>query len=64
MVSMTIRHVSEADGDRLAEKAAGAGRSLQEHLLALVRDDAAREDPWESSLRIALRCERVVGAHD
>lgn len=45
MVSITIRNVPEHVRDELAARAAAAGRSLQEHLLAELSDLAERPDP-------------------
>lgn len=42
MVSMTVRHVPDSTRDRLAERAARAGQSLQEYLLAMLVDAAGR----------------------
>jgi hypothetical protein len=44
-VSITIRHVPEEVRDRLAERASRSGRSLQEYLIAELRQLAVRPSP-------------------
>jgi len=44
-VSITIRHVPEEVRDRLAERASRSGRSLQEYLIAELRELAMRPSP-------------------
>jgi plasmid stability protein len=44
-VSITIRHVPEEVRDRLAERASRSGRSLQEYLIAELRELAIRPSP-------------------
>jgi plasmid stability protein len=44
MTSITVRHVPETTRDELAARAARAGQSLQEYLLAALIHMAARPD--------------------
>ena len=44
MTTVTVRHVPDATRDELAARAARAGQSLQEYLLAALIEMAARPD--------------------
>jgi plasmid stability protein len=60
-VSITIRHVPEEVRDRLAERAARSGRSLQEYLNAELRELATRPSPVDFVRGLAADVELNTG---
>lgn len=59
MPSITIRHVPDEVRNELAARAAADGRSLQEFMLALVSDTAAK--PSTKLLLEQIRASKQVG---
>ena len=55
MPAITIRHVPEEVRDRLAERAARAGRSLQEHLRITLTELASQPSADELLDRVRAR---------
>ena len=57
--AITIRDVPSATRDELAARAARSGRSLQEYLLAEIKELAARPDPSDVIARARERVRRT-----